>query len=738
MAKTQIPRITALYERLSKDDELQGESNSISNQKMFLEDYARKNGFSNLRHFADDGFTGTNFNRPAFQEMLKEIEAGNIGTVIVKDMSRFGRNYLQVGFYTEMLFPQKAVRFIAINNNVDSDRPADNDFTPFLNIMNEFYAKDTSNKIKSVFNARMQKGLRCSGSVPYGYYRDPSDKQKLLVDPVAADVVREIFEQAAKGTGLAAIAAILTDKHILIPSAYANKYHPDQGNHREYEDPYRWRPSVIGDILNRKEYLGHTILKKTEQLSFKTRKRRKLDPDDMYFFPNTHEAIIDQETWNAAQKFREISRQVDRAPSGTYSNAHILSGFVFCADCGSRLTIQVHKGKDNGKLYISYRCGQNATDAKKCSAHSVSAPALEELVLTELRRLSKFAIQDERAFAEVLREQYEAKRSEKPVQMKTDLAEAKKRFDELEALIRSVYENYAKGLLPERQYKSLLRQYDEEQGDLEKRIETMEQALSIQQCNPIKIEKFISLIHKYKNPQELTPELLHELLDKIVVYEGTGRGAKRIQKIDLYFNFVGQLDIPLSQEELAVQEAEQAAIEAQRTAARKAYGTEYREKKKAERYAANEGHKFARRVCPVCGKEYWPNGNKQIYCSDECSHSVTMDRVHEKARQVKGDHPFKERHCELCGKPFWPSNGRERLCSQACKDERRKKRQLDYYYKSKATLEAAKDDLDAHTSLPTEGKEVETKTEQLPVQQSVFLFSPVNYLQLPAEEKMKG
>ena len=239
MAKTQVPRITALYERLSKDDELQGESNSISNQKMYLEDYAKKNGFSNLRHFKDDGYTGTNFNRPGFQEMLQEIESGTVGTVIVKDMSRFGRNYLQVGFYTEILFPQKSVRFIAINNNVDSDRPADNDFTPFLNIMNEFYAKDTSNKIKSVFNARMQKGLRCSGSVPYGYYRDQNDKQKLLVDPIAAEVVKEIFELASHGASYASIADTLSEKHILIPSAHAVKYHPDQGNHREFEDPYR-------------------------------------------------------------------------------------------------------------------------------------------------------------------------------------------------------------------------------------------------------------------------------------------------------------------------------------------------------------------------------------------------------------------------------------------------------------------------------------------------------------------
>ncbi len=704
MAKTQVPRITALYERLSKDDELQGESNSISNQKMYLEDYAKKNGFSNLRHFKDDGYTGTNFNRPGFQEMLQEIESGTVGTVIVKDMSRFGRNYLQVGFYTEILFPQKSVRFIAINNNVDSDRPADNDFTPFLNIMNEFYAKDTSNKIKSVFNARMQKGLRCSGSVPYGYYRDQNDKQKLLVDPIAAEVVKEIFELASHGASYASIADTLSEKHILIPSAHAVKYHPDQGNHREFEDPYRWRPSTVGDILGRREYLGHTVLKKTEQLSFKTRKRQRIDPEDRYFFPDTHEAIIDQETWELVQKNREASRKTGRAPAGTYSNNHVLSGFVFCADCGHRMSLQMSKSRENNKLYYSFRCGLNATDRKKCSSHSISANILEDIVLNELCRLSKHVILDEKAFANILREQYEAKRSQQPAQLKTDLAEAQRKFDELDSLVRSVYENFAKGLLPERQYKSLLRQYDEEQTELEKRIEALEQALATQQSNPLKIDKFISLIRKYKNPEALTSELVHELLDKIVVHEGRGKGKARRQQVDLYFNFVGQLDIPLSQEELDAQAAEEAAKKAEREAARRAYQSAYQAEKKAKRYAANEGHKFAKRVCPVCGEEYWPNGNKQLYCSKECAYSVSMDRIHEKARSVKGDHTFRERICEVCGKPFWPANGRERLCSKECKHENRKKRQLEYYYRTKASKADEETCKNENDGLPAEEK----------------------------------
>ena len=284
MAKRSEPmKITALYERLSRDDDLQGESNSILNQKSYLEAYAQKNGFTNVRHFTDDGYSGVNFNRPGFQSMLAEIEAGRVGTVIVKDMSRFGRNYLQVGFYTEIMFPQKDVRFIAINSNIDSNRPADNDFAPFLNIMNEYYAKDTSNKIKAVFNSRMQNGKRCSGSIPYGYNRLPNDKQMLVVDPVAAEVVRRIFNYAAKGKSAGEIADILTADKVLIPAAYTEKYHPEQANHHKYADPYLWGNPTVRNILDRKEYLGHTVLRKTYSVNFKLHKRKDAERRAAYF-----------------------------------------------------------------------------------------------------------------------------------------------------------------------------------------------------------------------------------------------------------------------------------------------------------------------------------------------------------------------------------------------------------------------------------------------------------------------
>ena len=277
-------KITALYERLSRDDDLNGESNSITNQKKYLEDYARRNGFENIRHFTDDGFSGVNFNRPSFQELIKEVEAGNVATIIVKDMSRLGRNYLQVGFYTEILFPQKDVRFLAINNSIDSNNASDNDFAPFLNIMNEFYAKDTSNKIKAVFDARMKDGKRCSGSIPYGYNRLPSDKQTLVVDPVASEVVKRIFLLANEGKSPRAIAEILTEEKVLIPAAYAKEYHPEQYNGIKFADPYIWGISAIRTILSRQEYLGHTVLRKSVSTNFKLHKRKTTDEDEQYVF----------------------------------------------------------------------------------------------------------------------------------------------------------------------------------------------------------------------------------------------------------------------------------------------------------------------------------------------------------------------------------------------------------------------------------------------------------------------
>ena len=371
-------KITALYERLSRDDDLNGESNSITNQKKYLEDYARRNGFTNIRHFTDDGFSGVNFNRPSFQELIKEVEAGNVATIIVKDMSRLGRNYLQVGFYTEVLFPQKDVRFLAINNSIDSNNASDNDFAPFLNIMNEWYAKDTSNKIKAVFDARMKDGKRCSGSIPYGYNRLATDKQTLVVDPVASEVVKRIFLLANEGKSPRAIAELLTEEKVLIPAAHAKEYHPEQYNGMKFTDPYLWGMSTIRTILSRQEYLGHTVLRKSVSTNFKLHKRKNTDEDEQYVFYNTHEPIISQELWDSVQKRKKRANRT--AAKGTHSNR--LSGYLYCADCGRRMTLQTHYSKKDRSVQYSYRCGGYASKVNSCTAHSISVDTEETAVET--------------------------------------------------------------------------------------------------------------------------------------------------------------------------------------------------------------------------------------------------------------------------------------------------------------------------------------------------------------------
>lgn len=671
MAKFKALQVTALYERLSKDDELKGESNSISNQKKYLEDYARKNGFQNIKHFTDDGFTGTNFNRPGFQAMIAEVEAGNIETIIVKDMSRFGRNYLQVGFYTEMMFPQKGVRFIAINNSIDSDNPMDNDFTPFLNIMNEWYAKDTSNKIKAVFNARMNDGLRCSGSIPYGYNRLPDDKQKLVVDPVASKVVKRIFDMASIGTPISEIAKTLEHEKVPIPSAYTAEFHPEQNNGRKFSDPYRWRYGTISDIINRREYLGHTVLKKSEAANFKLKTRKAISRDEQLLFENTHEAIVDEETWNNAQKYREKARRKRVNPSGTFTDGHLFSGVLFCADCGSRMIAAVG-GTDRDKPYFSFRCGTYRSDTRKCSSHSIGEKAIEKLVLTTIKRILRRVNIDEQGFAEELKKQYEQTQQELPNQDRSELMKCEKRLDEVDVLIKGLYENFVTGILPERQYRSLMSQYDEEQCQLEEQIENLQNRLEKQQSKPIEIEKFIEVIRKYMDVTELSHLMIHELIDKIVVHAPITVDGQRTQKIEIYFNFVGEINLVYTDDELEeLRQTEEEKIQ-QKKARQSERHKEYRAKKKAERYEANEGHKFAKRICEHCGQEYWPNGNKQKYCSTECKYEHDREKLLAKRKAEKGNHVFKQKICKVCGESFWPSNGREVMCSEECKEQNRR------------------------------------------------------------------
>lgn len=541
-------RITALYERLSRDDEMQGESNSITNQKKYLEDYAVQHGFGNIQHFSDDGYSGTSLNRPAFNSLLTEIEAGRVGTVIVKDMSRFGRNYLQVGFYTEMMFPKKNVRFIAVNNGVDSANPADNDFTPFLNIMNEWYAKDTSKKIKAVFKVKMRDGKRVSGAVPYGYYRKPEDKQTLYVDEASASVVRRIFQLACDGMGATAIADTLSEDKILIPSAYARQNHPEDCQCTNYHDPYTWNATTVGYILNRREYLGHAVLGKTTRDNFKTKRKRIANEDELLVFYNTHEAIIDQETYDKAQRMRKrvSPRRKSEKP------AHRLSGLLYCADCGSRLAYINSKPKD-GKIYDSnqaFRCSRYHNKYHSCTGHYIKASTIEMLIYQATKRVSQYVLKDEKEFVEQLKAQYELQCEKDNTDDKKELLEAKRRMMDFDDLIKGLYENFTLGRLPERQFNRLMTEYDTEQSSLEQRISELETATERISTKAVQIDKFVRLVKKYRDFEELTTPMLNDFIEKVVIHEAEGGRTKdRTQQVDIYFNFIGNFVLPLSEDE---------------------------------------------------------------------------------------------------------------------------------------------------------------------------------------------
>lgn len=590
MASKNTAKITALYERLSRDDELQGESNSILNQKRYLEDYARQNGFKNLEHFTDDGYSGTNFNRPGFNRMLEAVEAGRVETVIVKDMSRFGRNYLQVGFYTEIQFPNKGVRFIAINNSVDSANPTDNDFTPFLNIMNEWYAKDTSNKIKAVFKSRMQQGLRCSGAVPYGYYRKPDDKQTLYVDEEAASVVRRIFKLAAEGVGTSKIADILTKDKVLLPAAYSDRKNPGHSKNIRYYDPYQWNATAVAYILDRQEYLGHTVLGKTIRDNFKSKKRRKATADELLFFPDTHEAIIDQDIWDMAQRLR--TRKAKSRPDG--SGYHRLSGLIFCADCGARMgysSPESQKGREHMDSSSSFQCGNYRNKHHGCTSHYVKASVLEEAILAAVKMVSQHVLENEAVFLEELKAQYEAQMMLSGSEERKQLEKLQARVNELDTLIQGLYEAKMDGSLPERQVQRLMSQYDTEQAGLEEQVQALQSKIDEAAPSTMQPERFLKLVHKYQEFEELTDQMVYEFIEKVEVHAATGgRTRFRSKQIDIYFNFIGMYLPPVEpvSEEARMQQLE-AEMEQNKKEKNKRAAERRRERIKAMREAAEAG-----------------------------------------------------------------------------------------------------------------------------------------------------
>lgn len=591
-------KYTALYERLSRDDEMQGESNSIVNQKRYLEEYAQAQGFKNIRHFTDDGYSGTNFKRPGFQEMIAAIEAGEIDVVCVKDLSRFGRDYLKVGFYTEIMFPEKGVRFIAINNSVDSANPMENDFTPFLNIMNEWYAKDTSNKIRAIFRSRMQDGKRCSGAIPYGYKRDPEDKNHLLIEEEAAKVVRRIYQMVIDGMGSQAIANQLTADNVLIPSAYLEQSEHGESRNHSYHDPCRWNCTAVSYILDKQEYMGHTVLGKTICENFKTKKRRKARPDELIIFENTHEPIIDAETWHLVQKLRRRTRR--KLANGSYS--HRLSGLVYCADCGKRLSYSSPQSqhRPDGKTYdadSSFRCPTYKSMYGECTMHYIKSSTLDKLVDEAVRKIARYILRNEQAFLEQVRVLTSADQKQTQSEDKKELVNIKKRIAELDNYIKRLYEGNASGKIPDRQFEKLMAQYDSEQQELEERVKEIEVSIHEIQQESENGQQFVRLVQKYRDLTEIDQTALNEFIDKVVVHEATGgRTADRSQQIDIYFNFIGQFMVEDTEEELLMQEQE-----AQRLADLKERERKDRRNETVRRYRQRKKEREAKQAESVSG-----------------------------------------------------------------------------------------------------------------------------------------
>lgn len=591
-------KYTALYERLSRDDEMQGESNSIVNQKRYLEEYAQAQGFKNIRHFTDDGYSGTNFKRPGFQEMIAAIEAGEIDVVCVKDLSRFGRDYLKVGFYTEIMFPEKGVRFIAINNSVDSANPMENDFTPFLNIMNEWYAKDTSNKIRAIFRSRMQDGKRCSGAIPYGYKRDPEDKNHLLIDEEAAKVVRRIYQMVIDGMGSQAIANQLTADNVLIPSAYLEQSEHGESRNHSYHDPCRWNCTAVSYILDKQEYMGHTVLCKTICENFKTKKRRKARPDELIIFENTHEPIINSETWHLVQKLRRRTRR--KLANGSYS--HRLSGLVYCADCGKRLSYSSPQSQHrlDGKTYdadSSFRCPTYKSMYGECTMHYIKSSTLDKLVDEAVRKIARYILRNEQAFLEQVRVLTSADQKQTQSEDKKELVNIKKRIAELDNYIKRLYEGNASGKIPDRQFEKLMAQYDSEQQELEERVKEIEASIHEIQQESENGQQFVRLVQKYRDLTEIDQTALNEFIDKVVVHEATGgRTADRSQQIDIYFNFIGQFMVEDTEEELLMQEQE-----AQRLADLKERERKDRRSETVRRYRQRKKEREAKQAESVSG-----------------------------------------------------------------------------------------------------------------------------------------
>ena len=531
-------RITALYCRLSRDDDLQGDSNSIIHQKEILAKYAADNGFRNPQFYVDDGWSGTNFDRPDFQRMIADMDAGRIATIIVKDMSRLGRDYLKVGYYTEIAFPDADVRFIAINNGVDSASQQDSDFTPFLNIINEWYAKDTSKKILAVFKAKGQSGKPLTTNPPYGYIKDSEDKTHWLPDPEAAPVVKQIYALCMQGYGPTQIANELTRQKIHNPVYYAAQMGLTLPARQSYDDPYSWRQSTVAHILERQEYLGHTVNFRSRRKSYKQKKKIQNPQSEWQVFENTHEAIIDEETFRVVQNIRQNRRR--RASLGDMG---MLAGLMYCGDCGAKMYQVRVAGWDYSKWYFT--CASYRKALRPCSSHHIRNVVVEKLVLKQLKMVFAFAKEHEDAFVQMMTQRSSVEHNRLMREYRKECDQAKARISQIDTIVQRLYEDNVSGKVSDDRYMKMSAGYEAEQAKLETRLAEIEAYLQGQKEQATGINAFLQIVRKYSEITELNATILHEFVEKIRVFQATKDAAgHRMQHVKIYFNFIGEIYIP--------------------------------------------------------------------------------------------------------------------------------------------------------------------------------------------------
>ena len=531
----QSDKITAIYCRLSRDDELTGESNSIVNQKAILKKYAQEQGFRNIQFFVDDGYSGANFNRPDWNRMIELVKDDKIGVIIAKDMSRIGRNYLEVGLYTEMLFPEHDIRFIAVNSGVDSANQQDNDFTPFLNIINEFYVKDSSKKVKAVMKQKGESGEYLTTNPPYGYMKDPDNpKRHWIVDDEAAAVVRQIFAWCMEGFGPSQISKKLKEAKVDCPTVHWMKMGRNAPA-KTPDNPYDWAPRTITGILEKQEYLGHMVNFKTRKQSYRSKKKLENPPDQWKIFENTHEAIIDEETFARVQELRKNKRRPART-----GKTNMFSGLVRCADCGEKLYYCTSNSFETRQDH--FVCSTSRKKGKEvCDTHFIRAVVLEEGILQHMKLVIQCVADYENAFRRALG----AKRSEEVKKelsaKKRTLQKSENRLAELDRLFKRIYEDMVNGKLSEARFQMLSDDYEQEQADLRAKIEMLENEIQNQEDQAENVDKFIRQAKKYLYLEKLTPTILNDMVNAVYVHAPDKSSGHRVQDVTISYNYIGIL-----------------------------------------------------------------------------------------------------------------------------------------------------------------------------------------------------